>query len=51
MEVVDCLRQNARPVNGVDGSEVVCGVELGVGEESFDNVLQEGGLVKVGIYG
>ena len=40
MEVVDRLRQDARPVNGVDRSEVVSGVEFGVGEESFDNVLR-----------
>ena len=38
-EVVDCLCEDACPIDGVDGSESVSSVEVGVGEECFDNVL------------
>jgi hypothetical protein len=39
-EVVDRLGEDARPVDRVDGSESVFGVELGVGEERLDDVLK-----------
>lgn len=38
-EVVDCLRQDAGPIDGVDGAELVSSVEGDIREESFDYVL------------
>lgn len=38
-EVVDGLREDARPVDGVDRAEPVRRVELAVCEERFDDVL------------
>lgn len=39
VEVVGDLRENAGPVDGVDGGEAVGLVDLGVGEECLDEVL------------
>lgn len=39
VEVVDGLGEDARPVDRVDGAELVGRVDLGVGEEGFDDVL------------
>lgn len=41
-EVVGCLGEDARPVDGVDGAELLAGVGDGVGEEGFDGVLRVG---------
>lgn len=49
-EVVDDLGEDTRPVDGVDGSEVVRSVERRVGEESLDNVLRTA-LASVGCGG
>jgi hypothetical protein len=38
-EVVGCLGEDAGPVDGVDGAELLAGVGDGVGEEGFDGVL------------
>ena len=39
-EVVDGLREDARPVDGVDRAEAVGRVELLVGKEGFDDILR-----------
>jgi hypothetical protein len=39
MEVVDDLGENTGPVDRVDSSETVCGVEFYIGEERLDRVL------------
>lgn len=39
MEVVRDLRENARPVDGVDSRKFVSLVDLWVGEESFYEIL------------
>src|SRR5690606_35238252 len=39
VEVVDGLGEDASPVDAVYGAELVGRVDLGVGEEGFDNVL------------
>lgn len=44
VEVVGDLGEDAGPVDGVDGGELVRAVDFGVGEEGFDEVL--GGLVE-----
>lgn len=38
-EVVHRLREDACPVDGIDGAETVFLVEWAVGEEGFDDVL------------
>ena len=38
-EVVDGLREDARPVDGVDRAEAVGGVEFPVREKGFHDVL------------
>ena len=38
-EVVHCLSEDPRPVDRVDRTEAVRGVELFVGEQSFYDVL------------
>lgn len=38
-EVVGCLGEDARPVDGVDGAQLLAGIGNGVGEEGFDGVL------------
>lgn len=38
-EVVGCLGEDASPVDGVDGAELLAGVGDGVGEEGLDGVL------------
>jgi hypothetical protein len=35
------LREDACPVDGVDGAKTVFGVEFLVGEEGFDDVLEK----------
>ena len=42
VEVVDCLSKDTGPVDGVNGAELVGGVDLRVGEEGLDDVLQKG---------
>ena len=39
MEVVGCLGEDSRPVDGVDGAEVKGFVDFWVGEEGFNCVL------------
>jgi hypothetical protein len=39
VEVVDSLGEDARPVDRVDGTELVAGVDVGVGEEGLDDIL------------
>ena len=46
-EVVDCLGEDAGPVDGVDGAEAVFGVERFVGEERFDDVLEIRGRTEI----
>jgi hypothetical protein len=41
VEVVDDLGEDTGPVDRVDSSETVCGVELYIGEERLDRVLPE----------
>lgn len=45
VEVVGDLGEDAGPVDGVDGCELVRAVDLGVGEEGFDKVLGRGLVV------
>lgn len=40
VEVVDDLSEDTGPVDRVDGSETMCGVEVYVREEGLDSVLQ-----------
>lgn len=39
VDIVSDLGENAGPVDAVDGAETVGGVEVGVGEEGFEDVL------------
>ena len=50
-EVVGCLGEDACPVDGVDGAELLAGVGDGVGEKGFDGVLGVcvSGVVVVGL--
>jgi hypothetical protein len=38
-EVIDCLSEDASPVNGVNGAEVMFRVKFAISEERFYNVL------------
>jgi hypothetical protein len=40
VEVVDNLSEDTSPVDRVDSSETMCGVEVYIREEGFDGVLQ-----------
>lgn len=51
VEVVDGLGQDARPVDRVDGAELERRVDVRVGEQRLDDVLQQGMSTTMGILG
>ena len=38
-EVINSLREDAGPIDRIDGAESMCRIEIGIGEERFDDVL------------
>ena len=45
VDVVDDLSEDTSPVDAVDRAEAVSAVDLGIGEESFDNILARSATV------